>query len=147
MKKYLEQEMLCSELKGRINFHYEVYPRFGRLSACFVVSLDDKRIKTFGEQYAVARLEEQGKWKYGQDIESIPIQDRDEYTHYEFSDALRVYRNQSIQISICSDNPIVRMFAILDRRVGKRTLARLSVNDQPEWLRCLYKVRLTAAKL
>ncbi len=149
MKKYLEQKMLCPELKGRINFHYEVYPRFGWASACFVLSLDGDIIKTFGENYAIARLEEQGKWKYGQDLYRIPIQGRDEYTDCEFSDALQAYRNQSIQTSICSDNPIMRMFAILDRRVGKRTLARLrdSINDQPQWLRCLYEVRMTEAKL
>lgn len=144
MKKYLEQEMLCPELKGRISYHFEVYPRFGGMSACFVLSLDGEMIKTFGELYSMARLEEQGKWKPGQSLYSIPMEDRDEYADYEFSIALKSYRNQSIQTSITSDNPIVRMFAILDRRVGKRTLARLkdSFNDQPEWLRRLYEARI-----
>lgn len=72
------------------------------------------------------------------------MQDRDEYSDYEFSQALRAYRNQPIQTSLQSNDPIVRMFAILDRRVGKRTLERLkdSINDQPEWLRRLYEARI-----
>ncbi len=149
MKKYLEQEMLCPELKGRISYHYEVYPRFGGMSACFVLSLDGEMVKTFGELYAMARLEEQGKWNPGHSLYSIPLEDRDEYADYEFSNALKSYRNQPIQASISSDNPIVRMFAILDRRVGKRTLERLreSIHDQPEWLRRLYEARMMEVKL
>lgn len=38
------------------------------------------------------------------------------------------------------------MFAVLDRRVGKRTLAKLSeaVEKQPECLRYFYELRLNA---
>lgn len=149
MKKYLEQEMLCPALKGRVSFHYEVYPRFGGSSALFSVSLDGERIKAFGLMYALARLEDQGKLEPGHYLWFIPMCERDEYEDYEFSQALREYRQQSIQSSISSDNPLVRMFAILDRRLGKRTLERLKdcVHDQPEWLRRLYEARLTEAQL
>lgn len=149
MKKYLEQEMLCPELKGRISYHYEVYPKFGFTSACFTLLLDGKVIKTFGFMYAYARLIDQGKLMPGQYFERIPQQERDVYADDEFSQALKVYRNQPIQESIQSNDPIVRMFAILDRRVGKRTLERLkdNINDQPEWLRCLYCVRVAALSI
>ncbi len=73
MKKYLEQEMLCPELKDRIRFHYEVYPRFGGSSAVFSVSLDERRIKAFGLMYALTRLQEQGKLKPGCYIWTIPV--------------------------------------------------------------------------
>ncbi|MBQ8620508.1 MAG: hypothetical protein IJ418_23785 [Clostridia bacterium] len=149
MKKYLEQEMLCPELKGRISYHSEVYPKFGYTSACFTLLLDGNVIKRFGFMYAYASLIDQGKLMPGQYLESIPQQERDVYTDDEFSQALRAYRNQPIQTSLQSNDPIVRMFAILDRRVGKRTLARLkdSFNDQPEWLQRLYEARMTEAKL
>ncbi len=149
MKKYLEQEMLCPELKDRIRFHYEVYPRFGGSSAVFSVSLDERRIKAFGLMYALTRLQEQGKLKPGCYIWTIPMNERDEYTDDEFSQALFVYRSQPIQSSVFSDNPLIRMFALLDRRVGKRTLERLkySINDQPEWLRCLYEARTAALSI
>jgi hypothetical protein len=72
--------------------------------------------------------------------------DRYEYTDWEFSDALRDYRNQSIDLSIASDNPIIRMFAIVDRRIGKRTLEKLKddIPNQPEWLKPLYVERMKA---
>ena len=53
---------------------------------------------------------------------------------------------QDIQTSLASDNPIVRMFAVLDRRVGKRTLEKLKdeIDRQPEWLQYFYRLRLGA---
>ena len=43
----------------------------------------------------------------------------------------------------CKDN---RMFALLDRRTGKRTLEKLrsTVGDLPEWLQMIYYIRLEA---
>ena len=144
MKKYLEQEMLCPELKDRVCFHYEVYPRFGGSSAVFSVSLDGKRIKAFGFMYALARLQEQGKLEPGCYLWSIPMNERDEYMDDEFSRALLAYRSKPIQESICSDNRLIRMFAILDRRVGKRTLERIkeAIAEEPEWLQMLYEARI-----
>ena len=143
MKKYLEQEMLCPELKGRICFHYEKYPRFGGASSVFSVLLDGRRIKAFGFMHAWARLQEQGKMGPGCYVWSIPMNERDEYTDDEFAHALMTYRNQPIQESVFSDNPLVKMFAILDRRVGKRTLdaIREEIEDEPKWLKELFNAR------
>lgn len=71
---------------------------------------------------------------------------RAEYTDEEFCEALEIYRKQDIQNSIDSQNPLVRMFAILDRRIGKRTLVKIRdrMEEQPEWLRTFYKLRLDA---
>ena len=41
------------------------------------------------------------------------------------------------------------MFAVLDRRVGKRTLVSIKdeVFEQPEWLAFFYKLRLEAENI
>ena len=41
------------------------------------------------------------------------------------------------------------MFAILDRRVGKRTLEKLkdTLDEQPEWLKQFYILRIEAENL
>ena len=71
---------------------------------------------------------------------------RTEYTDEEFCEALEMYRNQNIQKSVFSENPIVRMFAVFDRRIGKATLRKIqdTIEDQPEWLHQLYLLRITA---
>lgn len=141
MKKYLEKDMLCPKLRGRISYHCEVYPKFSKGSCCFIVLLDGEKVKTFGYYPSGSRL------GWSQDFpEKFPMADRDEYTDWEFSDALEAYRRQPIADSLASENPIQRMLAIVDRRVGKRTLQKLaeSVQDQPEWLRIFYLARMEA---
>lgn len=72
------------------------------------------------------------------------MQSRTEYIDEEFCDALATYRNQDIHESINSENSLVRMFAVLDRRIGKRTLQRLrdEAEQQQEWLRYIYQIRI-----
>lgn len=82
-------------------------------------------------------------------LEKYPIENRTEYTDDEFCEALEIYRNQKIQESMGSSNPIIRMFAVLDRRVGKRTLKKIKlyVENQPKWLVEIYQLRLEAEKI
>jgi hypothetical protein len=60
--------------------------------------------------------------------------------------AMKKYLNQDIAASLEDEDPLVRMFAILDRRVGKRTLKEIAetVSNQPEWLQQFYRLRLDA---
>lgn len=41
---------------------------------------------------------------------------------YNITDAIRVYKNNSIQESLKIDAPVVRRFSVMDRRVGKKQL-------------------------
>ena len=68
------------------------------------------------------------------------------FEDYELYRAIREYRESSISDSLHAANPLVRMLAVLDRRVGKRTLEKLreTVDEQPEWLRFFYRLRLEA---
>ena len=140
MKKYLEKDMLCEKLRGRVSYQCEVYPKFGS-NAVFTVSLDGEAKKKFGFYPASANL----GWPEGH-LWSVPMADREEYSDSEFAEALEAYRRQPIAESLASENPIQRMFAIVDRRVGKRTLQKLieTVADQPEWLRAFYLARMEA---
>ena len=139
--------MLCEALRGRVSYDFTWYPAFGGLSAVFTVLLNGQPAKKFGAAYAWKKLTEQGfEIRYIDDVCCVPFTTREEYTDWEFSDALQAYRNQPIVQSIASENPIIRMFAIVDRRIGKRRLERLKdeVDQQPKWLRLLYVARLQA---
>ena len=80
---------------------------------------------------------------YWDALKKYPMEARTEYTDEEFCAALEGYRNQSIQKSVYSKNPIVKMFALLDKRVGRRTLEKIEeeIHSQPEWVRFFYEVR------
>lgn len=82
-------------------------------------------------------------------MDTMNIQSRSEYTDNEFCDALGNYRNQSIKDSINSENPLERMFAILDRRIGKRTLRNMkdSLEKQEEWIKFFYQLRIDSENI
>ena len=151
MRKFLEQDILAECLRGRIRYNcpggVNLY-EFHRIEVC----VDGKPYKNFSWEAVNSYFIRQGYvqktypmnvmdyWKdYWNTFDEYPMASRAEYTDREFAEALGAYRQQDIQSSLASENPIVRMFAVLDRRVGKRTLATLKeeTKKQPEWLRIL----------
>jgi len=66
------------------------------------------------------------------------------FDQYGFYEAFYEYHNQSIEKSLVSSDPVVRMFAILDKRVGKRKLQDMlaHIEAQPEWLQVFFSLRL-----
>lgn len=156
MRKYLEQEMLAECLHGRIRYNCTSY--VGMDGCCiFEIYIDNKPVKQFSLETVNTYFIKNGYKKklnpvgiseywdeFWQLMNTVPMQSRTEYTDNEFCDALEKYRNQSIKDSINSENPLVRMFAVLDRRIGKRTLEHIndSLEKQPEWLKIFYRLRL-----
>ncbi len=158
MRKYLEQEMLAECLHGRIRYGCTTYPGMDDCKI-FEICANEKQVKRFSLEtvntYFInngykENAEPFGKTEYWSDfwklLDNTPITSRTEYTDREFCDALNEYRNQDIQTSIHSDNPLVNLFAVLDRRVGKRTLLSIKehFDNQPDWLQQFYNLRTEA---
>lgn len=66
-----------------------------------------------------------------------------------FYRAFDEFDNQSIEKSLVSENLLVRIFAILDRRVGKRKLKEMQENilNEPDAFREFYAIRVNAEKI
>ena len=66
-----------------------------------------------------------------------------------FYEAFGIFDNQSIEKSLVSQNPLVRIFALLDRRLGKRRLLALeeSMEQELDWVRAFYVIRMQAEGL
>lgn len=68
----------------------------------------------------------------------------------DFYRAFREYDTQDVAESLQSEDPLVRVLAVLDRRVGKRRLAALrdrGFAGEPEWVQRFYRLRLEAEGL
>ena len=158
MRKYLEQEMLAESLQGRIRYGCTTYVG---MDGCriFEICIDGVQIKSFScetvntyfiNNGCAQKVNPVGVSEYWEGfwtlLEKYSVSQRTEYTDEEFCEALELYRNQNIQDSIQSENPLVRMFAVLDRRIGKRTICKIKavIDEQPEWLRQFYKLRIDA---
>ena len=161
MRKYLEQEMLADCLKNQIRYRCTTYVG---MDGCRVIEvfIHDVLVKRFSWETVNTFFIENGYkenceysgigeyWNgFTRLLDDVPISQRTEYTDEEFCDALEKYRNQPILQSIYSENVLERMFAILDRRIGKRTLMALkdSINEQPRWLQTFYKLRFSAESI
>lgn len=161
MRKYLENEILAESLQGRIRYGCTTYVGMDNCKI-FELCIDGKQVKRFSwetvNSYFInnnmkTNSNPIGKTEYWDEfhqlLDDISLTSRTEYTDREFCDALKQYRNQNVQTSIVSDNPLVRMFALLDRRIGKRTLLNIkkSIPNQPQWLKQFYELRLNAENL
>ena len=163
----MEQDLLCKSLRGRVQYfltHYHGAPdHYGR----FALRLDGKEIvfaNPYNERESV-RISREIKAELGESRSWYALYEEDKPRYdeifrltdarcvergtpeiYHVTDALKEYLNAPILDALSSENPAVRMFAVLDRRVGKRTLSRLSgdAERQPVWLRPLYRARLSA---
>ena len=155
MRKYLEQEMLAPALRGRVRYHCGA-PVEGEVGL-FVVYVDDHPVRRYSME-SMARALYQGEkptdmaqfWHgYWHAAEHVHAGARDVHDEQEFAGALRAYRMSDIAAALRSDDPNVRMLALLDRRVGKRTLTRMrdEVCDWPMWLRAFYDLRAAAEGL
>ncbi len=161
MRKYLENDMLADTLQGRIRYGCT---RYVGMDAChvFEICIDGVQVKRFSWETVNTYFINNGYKKYSHPcgvgeywagfwslLEKYPLEKRTEYTDEEFCEALEIYRNQDIRESINCINPLVRMFAVLDRRIGKRTLVKIcdTIGEQPEWLRQFYTLRLEAEKI
>ena len=158
MRKYLEQDMLATTLQGRIRYGCT---RYVGMDTChiFEVCIDGEQVKRFSWETVNSYFIDSGYknpsgisdyWaEFWSLLDKYPLTERTEYTDEEFCEALEKYRNRDIQESFQSNNPLIRMFAVLDRRIGKRTLAKAkeSIAEQPLWLRQFYQLRITAEGL
>lgn len=151
MRKYLEQEMLAPSLRGRVRYSCTKFPQTG-LDGRFGIHVDGEPYKYFsGENIAGSAWDGakpfdkvrywEGYWRVKREI---PASSRGEFDDSEFAGALNAYRSLPIADALNSEDPIVRMFAILDRRTGKRTLAKQFFSDQPPWLQGIYRLRMDA---
>lgn len=146
-------ELLCDSLKGRITYfltrYHKVHNSYGRAS----IRLDGKELVSFSwfehhlqeDDYGRAwrSTDPEAEWKKlkAEWNESGTLGDMD------FLEAVTVFLDQPIEASLQSNDYIVRVLAVLDRRTGKRTLRRLceegAYGNLPQWIRQFYELRFT----
>jgi hypothetical protein len=70
---------------------------------------------------------------------------------WDFLDAVLKFHNLPIQDALNAEDYIIKILAILDKRVGKRTLQKIKETEAykkyPQWVRQFYELRLETASL
>ena len=155
LNKLLNQ-MLCDSLRGHIQYfltrYHQVHNSYGRAA----IQLNGKEIVCFSwiEMYHQERdaseLYEGNPDLSCEDIEAIMKPKWDDectYCEMDFLSAALQFRNMPIQTALNSDNYIIKILAIMDGRVGKRTLRQIAnegaYTEYPCWVRQFYDLRLS----
>ena len=158
MRKKLETEYLAKSLRGHLTYFVTNYHKMhdgdeGRVAlrldgAELIKSNYFERMAAQWHHYYDNASDSDGgtvKW----DEATLKTLHDGEFFPIDFYRAFAEFDSQSIEQSRSSENALVRMFALLDRRTGKRTLEKLRpvMACEPQWLQLVYFIRLEAEHL
>lgn len=149
-------EKLCNSLKNRITYfltrYHDVHNSYGRAA----ILLDGKELVNFAwiemyhQEMDISAAHEENKRTSYEDIlvELKPKWDVScTYNEMDFLAAALRFWNMSIQEALESEDYLIKIFAILDKRIGQRVLQRISVEGEyrmyPKWVQQFYDLRLT----
>ena len=146
MRRKLEQEYLAECLRGRIQYFATTYRDCHDREGRAAIRLDGEEILK-GNWFNIEIF-----WPYEgdgyerMDERTVNFGAFDQRSLYK---AFEAFDNQSIDESLQSDDLLVRIFALLDRRVGKRRLIAMrdEMRSAPEVLRKFYDIRMDAEGL
>ncbi len=154
LKNQLE-DLLCGELNRRVTYfltrYHRVHDSYGRAA----VLLDGKELVFFSwiemrnREYSLSKLFDAETRTYDADKLAAleKIRDNDcAYCDMDFLTAALEFVDMPIDQALQNENSIIRMFAVMDRRVGKRTLQKLKEDDFPEWVGQFYRLRIDGSQ-
>ena len=149
----LENEYLAESLRGHIRYFATSYNKYPDNEGRASILLDGKEIieGSYCEQWSKAHLLPKDENYRLRISDEFPIMD-DVALQFGQFDQRCLYRafdefdNQSIEKSLSSENAIVRVFALLDRRTGKRRLRAMkdTIHNEGEVFRTFFNIRATA---
>ena len=153
VRKILEQDLLFDSLKGRVRYFATRYRKAHDEAGRVAILVDEKEVINMSLLIEDARYGEVHKREADEPDKTFleihekvynEFAEKGLYHPGDFVFSLDKFLSLNIQEALKSDDYLVRMFAIMDRRVGKRTLEKikLTISDVPEWLQFFYILRL-----
>ena len=142
------QDLISPELKKRIDFHVTCYRKSHDGADKVWILIDGVKIFScnyYHSERATAEAFYSGL--RGEQIKSY-LDEREIHTPRDFGQAMRLYLDMPIADALRSSDALVRAFALVDRRVGKRAIGQLDVSDAEHTLvRAFYELRRSAMHL
>ncbi|MBX4268435.1 SF0329 family protein [Clostridium estertheticum] len=161
VKKNLES-FICEALKNRVDFFVVNYKKADDGMGRAYITVDKKEVLnmcTFiAERRQYAIYDELRFPDENYSVDDYDTNRRIDYKaheltkkegifcQYDFFEALEFYFSASIEKSLISDNMLVKIFALIDKRTGKRTLEKLkdTIKNEVEIINYFYKLRCEA---
>lgn len=153
IRKKLESEYLAESLKGDISYFATSYSRSPDHEGRAAIRYDEKEIIKgcyYHNWTKAASFPKDEKYERRMREEFAYIDDTaiklgvfDQRCFYRAFDE---FDNQSIEKSLYSENMLVRIFAVLDRRVGKRKLISMkeTIENEDDTFKEFFTIRMNA---
>lgn len=150
-------DFLCEPLKDRITYfltrYHDVHNAYGRATVLIdkTESVNFSWIEGYEQEYAISGiLHDNGiTWKERKEKLKTEWDKNCTYTETDFLSSATEFLQMSISDALNSNNYIIRIFAILDKRVGKRTLQAIKSESSykilPEWVKQFYELRFSVS--
>jgi len=147
------RSLICEELRDRVDFHKAVYRKSWESAydrAWITIDGEEAFALSHGAwsnvwrdaQRSVAQQHPDADWQIQSDLVAAAIKDSGVQHTGLLSESLHRYIEAPIEDSLQSTNPLIRALAMLDRRTGKRTLARITLpHDEHPLARAFYELR------
>ena len=155
-RKKLEEDYLCPALRGRVRYFATTYSKCPDHEGRAAILVDGVEVlRSSYYEFAPAywklqsELRQSSDWLEAARRASRTVLEDGLFDQRDFYAAFQRFDNQSIEASLADENPIVRIFALLDRRLGKRRLAALkgTMEQELDWVRPFCLLRMEAEGL
>lgn len=153
IRKKLESEYLAKSLQGHIQYYATTYSRSHDHEGRAAIRYDGKEIIKGCYWYnwtKAGQFPKDEKYERRMREENAFMDDTalklGMFDQRSFYAAFQEFDQQSIEKSLKSENLIVRIFAVLDRRVGKRRLLMMkdTIEQEPNTFKEFYAIRARA---
>lgn len=153
IRKKLESEYLAKSLQGHIQYYATTYTRSHDHEGRAAIRYDGKEIIKGCYWYnwtKAGQFPKDEKYERRMREENAFMDDTalklGVFDQRSFYAAFQEFDQQSIEKSLKSENLIVRIFAVLDRRVGKRRLLMMkdTIEQEPNTFKEFYAIRARA---
>lgn len=148
LKKQMN-DLLCDCLKDKVSYFYTNYSEVHNAYGRGTINYNKKELMAYSwvemyeQEQDVTRLYCEGKEASYEKLETGEWMTEGKLCDANFIHSLTIFLKTDIAESLHSDNYLLRIFAYLDRRVGKRTLIKIKdeVETLPEWVKQFYQIR------
>ncbi len=149
-------ELLCDSLKDKISYFYTNYHEVHNVYGRATINYNKKELVAFSwvelykQQRDVDQVYREEKkefsWELYDELEKEKWLPECKLSDWDFINSVTIYLKTDVATALRSDNYLLRVFAYMDRRVGKRTLVKIQgeVEDLPEWVKQFYRIRCEA---
>ena len=154
IKKRLETEFLAPSLQGRVTYFATSYSKCPDHEGRAAIRIDGEEVfkcsyyeKMMIHSDKYHELEAQGLSRWECWMKAFDEAEKaGGFDQKWFYRAFDIFSSQPIEESLKSEIPLVRIFAILDKRTGKRRLAAMAedIKNAPPFIQVFYKLRCEA---